>query len=823
MVRMFFVFFIWNTLLSAETFPAVKDSHAAEFINKYCFECHGDKKVKGKVDFRDITFSKHSKNWTEVLNQIEEGEMPPEDKAQPSKEEKLHFGNWVKAELLKQFRESNKTQIRLMSIDEYAATVRDLFDYNKLDFDPSSNLFNNASDRHDTIAGKQNVSSYTIGSYFKVADILVNRYVRDQWKKPEQRTWNVTNEFLNTYKWNSDKNKTYASLRSSHATKLAIDRVGRKRLSNQSLEDHEEGLYKFTVDFSGHFRNTTLKSPYLKGYDANEEHALIFYAIPPQQGAHALGREKLNSLTLNKPLKVKDGERRQATFISHMGKGFIPYYAYYNGPSLGKPETVRMRNAGIVVDAENYKGPQIHLYSVKIEGPFYKIWPPKHFVKTFGHEKPQELNSSYFYPRLKKFVSEAFKRNVEDFELKKYMELFNEKFTASGDFWLSARIALKAVLMTPEFLYINDLRDNTKTELSARELATRLSYFLWGTIPDKELLELANNGNIQNAEDIKKQTERLIQDPKSELFVKRFLYQWLELNNIKELPPSADKFKRPYYMSGIQFRINMETELFFEHILRNDFKMDLFIDSDFTFLDDKMARFYGLSTDIYNDQLKHTETNAGGIFSLSNADKSKFKKYSLPKDSLRGGILTQASVLIATSNGVDTNPVKRGIWILENILDNPPPPAPDDVPAIEQSGENKAKSLIDLLAHHRENAACAKCHDKIDPMGVPMEGFDPIGRLRTKYENRAKVEAKATNSNGTVIDGVKGLKQHLLKNKEMFYHCLAKKLTEYAIGRELQYFHEEELKAIVKRTVSQGAGLKTLIKEITSSQLFRER
>ena len=169
MVRICFILFLFICGLEAGNFPAVNNDKAQNFLNKYCFECHGGKKVKGKINFFELTFEKHSQDWTEALHQIEDGEMPPEDELQPSKEEKLQFTEWIKSELLKNFKESNKTQLRLLSINEYAATVRDLFGYDKNDFDPSNNLFNNAEDRYDTIAKKQNVTSYTIDSYFKVA------------------------------------------------------------------------------------------------------------------------------------------------------------------------------------------------------------------------------------------------------------------------------------------------------------------------------------------------------------------------------------------------------------------------------------------------------------------------------------------------------------------------------------------------------------------------------------------------------------------------------------------------------------------------------
>ena len=782
------------------------------------------KKVKGKINFSELTFEQQSQDWTEALHQIEDGEMPPEDELQPSDEEKLQFTDWIKDELLKNFKESNKTQLRLMSINEYSATVRDLFGYDKNDFDPSNNLFNNAEDRYDTIAKKQNVTSYTIDSYFKVADILVNRYVRDQWQKPKPHVWNVTNKFLNVYKWNGDKNDDYVSIRSAHASKLTTRKNGKELLNKDlDLADLEEGTYKFTVDFSGHYRKSKVDYPLLQNIDQNADHALMFYAIPPQKNTHAVGREKLEAYKLTEPLMVADGKRRKATFTTHLGKGFVPYYAYFNGTKSGKPETNKMKRENLKVDADNYLGPQIRLYSVKVEGPYYKQWPPKSFVKTFGEHAPETLDKDYFFSRLKPFVSEAYKRPINDEELIPFMELFEEKMLSSNDFWTAARFAMKAVLISPDFLYINDLRNNTDSELTSEELAARLSYFLWGSLPDKSLLESGKKGVLNDEEIIELQTERLLRDPKSEQFTKRFIYQWLELDNMKELPPSADKYKKAYYQSGIQFRVNLETEMFFDYILDNNLMMDLFLDSDFTFLDDKLARFYGLSTEIFNDQLRHPETSAGKIFSLSNANKNNFKKYILPENSPRGGLLGQATVLIATSNGVDTNPVKRGVWILENLLHMPPPPAPEDVPAIEQSGENRNKSLIDLLAFHRENQACAKCHDKIDPMGVPLEGFDPIGRLRDKYENKAVVEAVMTKSDGRVIDGVRGVKDYLLENKEHFYGCLARKLMEFAIGRQLEYFHEEKIDHIVERTIAKGAGFRTLIKEVTKSEIFRSR
>jgi hypothetical protein len=344
--------------------------------------------------------------------------------------------------------------------------------------------------------------------------------------------------------------------------------------------------------------------------------------------------------------------------------------------------------------------------------------------------------------------------------------------------------------------------------LTDHELATRLSYFLWSTTPDEELLRLADESKLNQPAVLYEQTERLLKDPRSEAFVKNFAGQWIGLREVGANPPSRDLY--PQYDRHFEVSIVGESQAFFREILRRDLPVSNFIKSDFVTINERLARFYGIEG-VRGDE---------------------FRAVKVPDGVRRGGLATQASVLTITSNGTRTSPVKRGIWVMKTLLGTDPglPVAnAGDIPP-KVPGADKA-TVRQRLAIHREKPQCARCHDKIDPLGLALENFNAAGEWREQegfgYKGRIdrndpRIDASATMPDGTQFVGVEGLQNALLKQEDMFYAALSNRVYTYALGRELGFADAAETKAAAAHVKKHGT-LRSLIRFVVGSKAFRTK
>jgi hypothetical protein len=322
-------------------------------------------------------------------------------------------------------------------------------------------------------------------------------------------------------------------------------------------------------------------------------------------------------------------------------------------------------------------------------------------------------------------------------------------------------------------------------------------------MPDDQLLEVAANGNLNDPETLLTQTRRMLQAPSAEAFNVNFTNGWVRLNELGTMPPDPQKFAS-YYDRQLEPLMRRETQLFFAEILHKNLNIENFIDSDFTFANRDLAKHYGFPT----------------------VPGEGFQRIALPPQSLRGGLLSQASVLTATSNGVETSPVNRGIWVLENILGSPPPPPPPDVEPLEPDIRG-ATTIREQLAKHRSVETCAECHGKIDPIGFALESFDPIGSLRFNYLDSSGEAATAVDTTGTLPTGevfadIAELKHLLVKQKTQFAHCLTEKLLTYGLGRKVGFQDRPVVEGIVDELAARGNGLRDLVELVVLSEAFRD-
>ncbi len=383
------------------------------------------------------------------------------------------------------------------------------------------------------------------------------------------------------------------------------------------------------------------------------------------------------------------------------------------------------------VGAENYKGPGLAVQWVEIEGPLHDTWPPPSHRRLFGDlpqapaptaEDKNRLEVVSKQPLadaerlLRDFLRRAFRRAVTDEDVKPFLARVKAKLDAKASFEQAMRVGLKAVLVSPHFLFLRE----KPGQLDDFALASRLSYFLWSSMPDEELLTLAEQGKLHEPDTLRAQVERMLKDPKAAAFTTNFAGQWLGLRAIDATAPDPALY--PEYDDVLKVSMVKETLLFFDEVLKNDLSLTNFVSSDFTMLNGRLARHYGIP----------------GVTG------QEFRKVTLPPDSHRGGVLTMASVLKVTANGTTTSPILRGAWVLDRILGTPPPKPTVDVEAVEPDIRG-ATTIREQLAKHRQRAACASCHAKIDPPGFALESFDVIGGWRDHYRSVGKGEPAVVN------------------------------------------------------------------------------
>ena len=350
-----------------------------------------------------------------------------------------------------------------------------------------------------------------------------------------------------------------------------------------------------------------------------------------------------------------------------------------------------------------------------------------------------------------------------------------------------------AILCSPDFLHLQEKRE----QLSDYEIASRLSYFLWSSMPDETLLELAKGKKLHNKRVLQTQVDRMLADSRSNAFIHHFTERWLRLDKISESPPELNGPFRIYWDRRMEPQIIAQTNAYFGELLHNNGPIRLLVDSDYTFLNEQIALVFYNRNDVKGDYLRKVATD----------------------DPRRGGVLTMPSVMTSTANGVDTSPVVRGVWVLENILGTPPAAPPPDVEPLSPD-LSQAKTVREQLEIHREQATCNSCHRKIDPLGFAFENFDPIGRWRDRYRVGGEIDPSTTLANGTELNDIIALKSMLAENESQIVRGLTKKLLAYSSGRVLEPVDRGEVDRIVSALDKSGNHLKDLIKEIVVSDIF---
>ena len=758
----------------------------SQFFKEHCLHCHGPDQSKGGLRLDqlddDLASSTKFERWREILIRMREGEMPPADEPRPPAGKLAEVVAKLSAQLdaaSARQRSEGRVILRRLNRTEYQNTVCDLFNVNvsikeMLPEDTISHGF-------DNVGMALNVSPVLMERYLDAADAVLNAAlapVHSLEKKTERfDLYDSLPKWFLAGVWKQE------------------DGVILFRSSGDSASDLRQfkapapGRYRFRISASAHNSDTPLPMAVVLGnfvVSGNPTRHLGYFDAPPRQPGVIEFEERL--LAKNDTIKV--------TPVA------LPFVYL-------KHETM-----------PEYPGPGLKIHWMEVEGPFPEAWPTESYRRVYGDVDPKTGTLADAEKLLKELLPKAFRRPIQSGEEKPFVALVAASMESGQPFPAALRIGIKAVLASPKFLYFRE----TAGQLDDFALASRLSYFLWSTMPDETLLALAQSGELHRPEVLRMQVERMLEHPKAKSFTENFTGQWLSVREISATTP--DKALYPEFEELLQWSSVRETHLFFDEILKQNLSVKNFVDSDFAMLNGRLATHYGIP-DVH------------GV---------SFRKVALKPEFHRGGVLTQASILKVTANGSTTSPVLRGVWVLDRILGRPVPPPPPNVPAVEPDIRG-ATTIREQLVKHRATENCAGCHSRIDPPGFALESYDVIGGWRDRYRvvadrkdwvnNRVgplakylaayqyglgrPVEAGDRLADGRKFDDITEFKKLLLTNPDQIARCLTEKLVTYATGHPVGFSDHHSINRIVEDARKSDYGLRTLIHAVVVSDLFLKK
>ena len=798
------------------------------FLSKYCVECHGPEKQKGDRRVDELRFPIEDElgvlEVQDIIDQLTLGDMPPKKATQHPDEAEVIQAIASFTQLVEKAHESlastgAQTVLRRLNQREYLNTIGDLFALNMVSFDPTTKFPRDRMVEHmDNIGDTLVTSGYLLDQYLEAADLIVEKALGPV-EKPEEQTWEFKGNFQQGQELSYSHKKVYNF---KYLCVYEVPNTVNHEGGYAAIEDFKDG-----VPSEGFYEVKVLAHSVNRDTPYDKEIFRMDFSEPFRLGI-VPGDRRAGTLHHPQPIEpqlaeitVRDGEPQWYTMTVWLEKGQTPRFIFPNGMQNCRQAFSRIASKykdqwpkddpydGGIVEArrvvlQHGKMPHIRIHEIKVRGPIIESWPPASQQLVIGKEGFREDRTRDI---LKRFADRAYRRPTTDEEIDRLMAVVKTRRDSGQGPRQAMKDGLKAVLCSPEFLYLAEPgRDDDQPLLGAHDLASRLSYFLWSTTPDDELRALADSGEILKPEVLAAQLERLLNSPRSDAFITGFLDSWLNLRSLGDMPPDRDAFG-VYYAKDLQHAMKRETQLFTRHLIENDGPLTDYLDADYTFVNKPLAEHYRIPA-TFNPEKAH-----------------EFQRVALT-DRRRGGLLGMGSVLTVTANGIETSPVVRGVWLLENILGTPPPPPPDSVPPIDPDVRGTT-TIRDQLTKHRESAACYECHQKIDPPGFALENFDPIGGWRTHYpqgkKQGPKIDASGELASGEAFGDVTAFKKLMLDRKELFTRMLVERLLTYATGRRIEALDRPEVDRIVAEVAKNDDGLRTLIRESVTGPVFRSR
>ncbi|MFM7112234.1 MAG: DUF1592 domain-containing protein, partial [Planctomycetota bacterium] len=700
---------------SAPAFAKEVDPQVVVFLNQYCVACHGAVKPKGDFRVDQLKLSANAadaENWQLVLDNLQLGEMPPKKAKQPTPAEVEKVTAWVQSEISRAASvlkgTGGEVVLRRLNRTEYENTIADLLDvHGNFAAGFPEDLREHG---YDTNGAALMLSSTQMQEYMKAADFILARAIAPS-KRPETVRKTLTLHDANRRAIEIAQ-KNLANRLTNFDNLTPQEKANTRKMEKAAKANPESHGYRFPVLEKGTLRLG--KASDGPGLDAVMTVQNYFSGEPTlAYPGRVAGWCKVKAVAFalkndGKPVRLKFSAgsfgadptlKAETVFAFTDDKPREVEATYYLEPN----ERVQFRMLDGAPHSQNrtpidQPGPFIAIRSFSIEGPIYETWPPKGHRTLFGDIDPSQPTPEKAATIAAHLAPRLFRRPVDAAAVAKYRSLY-EKFAKTMKPDEALRSMLAAMLVSPRFLY----HEEPPNGPDAFAIASRMSYFLWRSTPDDELLKAAADGSLLDPTKRRAQAERMLKEARTERFLKDFTGQWLRVREVGEMKASRELY--PEYDLELEAAMRGETEHFIAEMFRRDLPLGNLIDSDWTMLNQRLARHYGIAG------------VSGPDFRRVSLDKSK---------TVRGGLLTHASIHAITSNGTVTSPVMRGTWVLEKFLGTPAPPPPPDVPAIEPDIRG-ATTIKEQFAKHREIASCASCHRKIDPLGFALENFDVIG------------------------------------------------------------------------------------------------
>ncbi len=757
-----------------------------QLLETYCGRCHNDERMAAdltlsELSTADLQRGANRAQWEKILRMTAQGEMPPRNRPQPSTEERAAFTQWLERSLdgyAEAHPDPGRATIRRLNRAEYANAVRDLL---ALRVDLSGQLpADDSGYGFDNIADVLSLSPTLMDGYLAVAGKLSRLAVGLASKRPLVTSYTVPKD-------GSIMNQGIPAYDERVSDALPLDSRGGAAFDYYAPQD---GVYQISGYLNTNTNNEVDRLP----------EARVSLRVPLTAGEHSIGISFRKRHTLDESvqtlrnttdivvLPTRAAEPLPLDFVvdgARVGGGLVP--SYFMSPRFSQANFPR------------------DVLQIDVEGPFEASGagdtPSRRKIFVCRPAKPRDENSCA-RKILAPLARQAWRRPLRDAELEPLLKLYAAA-RADSDFEHGIAAAIEALLVSPGFLFLHEqdpprARPGTVFALGDQELASRLALFLWSSLPDEELLGLAARQQLHKPAVLERQVTRMLADPRAQALTDNFAGQWLYLRNLEHQRP--DVFLFPQFDTRLSSAMKRETELFFASIVRDNGSLLDFISADYTYLNQRLAEHYGI------DGVRGTA----------------FRRVQLDPASQRGGLLGQASILTVTSYGNHTSVVKRGKWILDNLLAAPPPPPPPDVPALKQTRGGHKLSAREQLELHRADPACASCHVKMDPLGYALENFDAVGAFRQSEDGQA-LDVSATLPDGTRFSGLAGLRQVLLERRQQFTRAFTERLLTYALGRGLTAADQPTVRRIARAAEHDGYRIRSVIVGIVGSEPFTQR
>ena len=794
----------------AQTAPSFEKT-VLPFMADNCVYCHNAKKPSGGLNLEAYktadSLTKNRDTWDHVVQKMQTGEMPPKGAPKPDPTEVKTVLGFLESEFTRLDKlvkpDPGRVTARRLNRAEYNNTVRDLLgvDNKPADVFPQD----------DSGYGFDN-----IGDVLSLSPVLMEKYLTAAEKVARAAVFGVPSMKPSVVERRGQGRKiepSFTPLTEYDTTGLSLPNA-----LHLTYRFPVEGEYTFRLFLNGARPPSSDGMKFALWIDGKQ---VEVRELDPEGGASFdEGKQVFDAFTLDLRAKVTAGDHWLAASILNMYDGLPPNLNGLNPskkppsappqfkerPDLSAEINERRRKAFEGRKQENVPVNTVRVGRVDIGGPYNQVLgasaESRKKIFTCGHadgqHKPECAGKI-----VTNLARRAYRRPVTSSEVEPLTNLVSLVQSKGDSFEEGVCLSIQAMLVSPHFLFrleqdkpaaISELG----TRLNPHELASRLSYFLWSSMPDDELLRVADNGSLRKPAVLQAQVTRMLKDEKSRALVENFGGQWLELRKLESSKPDREKF--PEYDDYLRMSMQRETEMFIESIVREDRSILDFIDGKYSFLNERLATLY----------------------KIPNVKGPEFRKVSLVGNPQRGGILTHASVLTVSSYTTRTSPVLRGKWILDNILNAPPPPPPPDVPNLDETKIGQSLTLRQQLEEHRKNATCASCHARLDPLGFGLEKFDAIGAWRT-MDGKLPVDDSGELPDGRKFSGPEELRKIILADRDAFAQGLTEKLLTYGLGRGLERYDKPTVKKIAAQVAANNYKFSSVVLEIVNSLPFQMR